>query len=314
MQPTTGIDRRRFVSAVGATVLSSLAGTARAQVGAPLRFVVGFSAGGSTDTIARLLAKEFVQAFSRSTVVENVPGANSAKAIARVASGKPPGDFLLMATSSIAHPDNREGSAGLQPVIVTSTSPLVLVVRSSLPVQDPREFERYARSHPGLSYGSGGVGNATHLCSAELMERLGVEAIHVPYQGSTPALADLLGGRIDFMSIGASGAGAHLAGVRLLAVSTASRSRLPGFDHLPTISESIAPGFDFPLWQGIWTSAQVSGASIATLNGQFRALLDTASVRKGLADLGAEVVSGSPQDAQRRFEIEVAHFRALGRH
>lgn len=305
--------RRRFVATAAGAVALALR-PARAQTRGALRFVVGFTPGGSSDRVARVLATEYAREFERSTVVENVPGANSARAIARVAAGEPPGDFLLLATSAIAHPDNAAAIEALQPVIMAATSPMVLIVAASSPVRDPYAFARYVKERPNLSYGSGGIGNVTHLCAAELMERLGVEAIHVPYQGAGPGMPDLLGGRIDFMWVGASAATPTQANVRVIAVSTASRSRLPGYETIPTISETIARGFDFSLWQGIWAPNAVPGAAVAALNAQFRTVLATPTVRAALADVASEVISGSPDDARRLFVAEAERFRkTLGR-
>ena len=129
-----------------------------------MRLVLGFSAGGAADRVARVLAPELGRLIGRSAIVENVPGANSARAIARVVASEPDGDTLLFATSAIAHPDNAAAVESLRPVILTSTTPMVLVVRASLPVKDAREFARYLAAHPETTYGSAGIGNATHLC------------------------------------------------------------------------------------------------------------------------------------------------------
>ncbi|HVJ73707.1 MAG TPA: tripartite tricarboxylate transporter substrate-binding protein, partial [Casimicrobiaceae bacterium] len=239
----TNAVRRRMVAASGAG-LRMLAVGARAQTprAGVVRLVLGFSAGGAADRVARVLAPELARLTGRSAIVDNVPGANGARAIARVTTSEPDGDTLLFATSAIAHPDNDAAIELLRPVILTSTTPMVLVVRASLPVNDAREFARYLAEHPETTYGSAGVGNATHLCAAELVERLRSRATHVPYNRSTPAFGDLLGGHIDFLVMGANPTLAQQSLVRMLAVTTRTRSRLAGIDHLPTIAETLAPG------------------------------------------------------------------------
>jgi tripartite-type tricarboxylate transporter receptor subunit TctC len=303
--------RRRFVlTAAGAAALGLRATGSGAQPrGGIVRVVVGFTPGGSSDSAARVLASEYARLTGRSAVVENVPGGNSARAIARVVAGEPPGEFMLLATSAIAHPDNRAGIEQLRPVILASTSAMVLVVASSVPAQTPAEFVRYLKSRPEISYGSSGIGNATHFAAADLMDRLGIEAVHVPYQGASPALPDLLAGRIDFAFIGASSALSMQPQVRPIAVSTATRSRLRGVEDIPTISETLAPGFDYSLWQGIWVSARLSDAAVATLNAQFREVLALESTRAALAIYGGEIVGGSPEDAARIFRAESERFR-----
>ena len=274
-----------------------------------MRLVLGFAPGGAADRVVRVLAPELARLAGRAAIVENVPGANGARGIARVAASEPDGDTLLFATSSIAHPDNAAAASALRPVIVTSTTQMVLVVRASLPVHDAREFARYLSTRTGTTYGSAGVGNATHLCAAELVERLGIDAIHVPYNGSTPAFGDLMGGHIDFMTMGATPALLQQSAVRMIAVTTKKRSRLPGLDHLPTIAETLVPEFDFSLWQAVFAPSRVPDATVATLNAQFREILTLDSVRAALADVGAEVVSGSPEDAERVLRAEAERFR-----
>jgi tripartite-type tricarboxylate transporter receptor subunit TctC len=301
--------RRLIAGAAAALALGARKAWAQSR-GGTLRLVVGFSPGGSSDRVARALAPELAVVAGRAVVVENVPGANSARAIARVAMGEPVGDTVLFASSAISHPDNVAAVEALRPVIVTSTTPMVLVVRASLPVHDPRGFARYLARREAVYYGSAGVGNATHLCAADLMARLDIDATHVPYQGSTPGIADLLGGRIDFMTMGANASIPQHTGLRMLAVTTAARSRLPGFDQLPTIAETIAPGFDHSLWQAVWAPVHLSDAAVATLNAQFREILEPSAMRAALAEIGAEVVSGSPDDAARLFRTEAARMRA----
>ncbi len=282
---------------------------AQAPRGGTIRLVVGFVPGGASDRVARVLAPELARLAGRAAIVENIPGANGARAIARVSSSEPDGDTLLFASSAIAHPDNAAGASALRPVIVTSTTPMVLVVRASMPVHDAREFARYLSTRSGTTYGSAGVGNATHLCAAELVERLGVDATHVPYNGSTPALGDLMGGHIDFLTMGVTPGLSQQAAVRMLAVSTRSRSRLPGLDGLPTIAETIAPDFDYSLWQAVYAPSRVPDAVVGKLNAQFREILSLDSVRTALADAGAEIVSGSPEDAERVHRAESERFR-----
>jgi tripartite-type tricarboxylate transporter receptor subunit TctC len=303
--------RRKVLGAVAAALaLRAGGGRAQARPGV-VRLMLGFAAGGAADRVARVLAPELARITGRSAIVENVPGANGARAIARVTSSEPDGDTLLFATSAIAHPDNAAAVELLRPVILTSTTPMVVVVRASLPAKDAREFARYLAAHPETTYGSAGIGNATHLCAAELVERLNARATHVPYGGTTPAFADLLGGHIDFLIMGANPTLAQQTGVRMIAVTTRSRSRLAGIDHLPTIAETLVPGFDFSLWQAVWAPARVPATTVSALNAQLREILALDAVRASLADVGSEVVSGPPEEAERVYRDEAARFRSL---
>ena len=305
--------RRRVVAAgLAAAAAFALAGAdalAQAPRAGVVRIVVGFPPGGSVDHVARILAPELSRVLRRSVVVENVPGANSARAIVRVASGEPTGDTLLLASSAIAYPDNAAAAEALRPVILVSTAPMVLVVRASLPAEDIGAFASWLATHAGASYGSSGVGNPTHLAAARLVDHLHFDAVHVPYGGSALAFADLVAGRIDFlMTATNSSLGSH-ASVRALAVTTRSRSRLPGLDRLPTIAETLVPGFDFGLWQAVFVPARTPDDAVATLNAQFRTVLALDSVRAALAEGGVEIVAGSPGDAERVYRAEAARMR-----
>lgn len=305
------VRRRVLGAAVAATALAlrGVASHAQASRGGVVRLVVGFPPGGSVDRIARVLVPELSSLMGRSVIVENLPGANGARALARVASSVPNGDTLLFATSAIAYPDNASAAAALRPVILVSTAPMVLVVRATLPVRDMREFAAYLAANAGTTYGSSGIGNPTHLCAARLVEHLRVEAVHVPYSGSTLAFADLVAGRIDFMMTAInSSLGSHAA-VRALAVSTRTRSGLPGFDGLPTIAETLVPGFDYGLWLAVYSPSRLPDAAVATLNAQFREVLARDPVRAALADGGVEIVAGSPEDAGRVFRADAERLR-----
>ncbi|MEO8487547.1 MAG: tripartite tricarboxylate transporter substrate binding protein [Betaproteobacteria bacterium] len=298
------------MATAGAAWALACAGARAQGTHGAIRLVLGFSAGGAADRVARVLGPELARLVGRGAIVENIPGANGARAITRVAVSEPDGDTLLFATSAIAHPDHAAAMESLRPVILTSTTPIVLVVRASLPVRDARQFGRYLVAHPGTTYGSAGIGNPTHLCAAELVERLNARATHIPYSGTTPALADLLGGHIDFLMLGANPALAQQGGVRMIAVSTRARSRLAAFASLPTIGESMAPGFDFSLWQAVYAPARVSASTVTTLHAQFREILALGAVQSALADVGSEVGSGTTEDAERVYRAEVVRFRA----
>jgi tripartite-type tricarboxylate transporter receptor subunit TctC len=301
--------RRAFLRATVGVLVARAAGAQPARQGV-VRLVLGFAAGGAADRVARVLAPELARLTGRSAIVENVPGANSGRAIQRVALSEPDGDTLLFATSAIAHPDHAAAMEALRPVVLASTTPMVLVVRGTLPVHDAKEFARWLLAHPGATYGSAGIGNATHLCAAELVERLGATATHVPYSGTTPAFGDLMGGHIDFLVMGASPSLAQQHAVRMLAVTTRQRSRLPGLDGLPTVADLLGSDFDHSLWQAVYAPARVPVATRAALEAPFREILMLDAVRVALADVGSEPIAGGPDAADRAFAAEAARYAA----
>ena len=304
-----GMGRRGFLAGAVGWAFAARAVQAQPARTGVTRLVLGFAAGGAADRVGRVLAPELAKLSGRSAIVENVPGANSARAIQRVVASEPDGDTLLLATSAIGHPDNAATvEAHLRPVVLTSTTPMVLIVRATLPARDAREFGRWLVAHPEATYGSAGIGNATHMGAAEIVDRLGAKATHVPYSGATPAFGDLLGGHIDFIVMGANPSFNQQAGARMLAVTTPARSKLPGLESLPTIAESLVPGYDFSLWQAVYAPARVRAPTIQRLIAQFREILALDAVRHALADVGAEPISGSPEDADRAFRAEVARY------
>lgn len=300
--------RRALATACALAAPGSFAQPARTGT---VRIVVGFAAGGSSDRVARVLAPELAQRLGRSVIVENLAGANSLRAIQRVAAAEPNGDVLLMATSAIAHPDHAALQAELRPVILASISPMTLVVRSSLAVDGPAAFARWLRAEPNAVYGSAGVGNGTHLAAAELVDLIGARAIHIPYAGSPAGFADLIGGRIDFMMTAAAPLYGRQSAARVIAISTLARSRLPGFESLPTLAETIVPGFDCSLWQAMYAPGRMDDASIAVLTAQFRDILAQEPVRAALAEAGAETRAGSPAETLALVRDESLRMRRL---
>lgn len=302
--------RRRALTAIVASMAAVIRRPAvAADPRGTVRLVLGFAPGGTGDRVARVLAPELARASGRETIVENLPGANGARAIARVAASEPDATTMLVGTSAVAHPDHAAAMAALRPVALLSTSSMMLVVRASLPAHDPAAFARLAKSRDDLAYGSAGEGNATHLCAAELLQRIGARAIHAPYTGGGAALKDLLGGHIDFLMTGTTATLLRQPAARVLAVTSAERSRLPGLDHLPTLGETIADGFEYVLWQAIYVPAATPDALVADANARLGAALARDEVRAALAAVGAEAAGGSPEDAARRHLDEVGRFR-----
>jgi len=281
----------------------------------PLRLVQGFPPGGAVDRVAKVLAPELARELGRPVIGDYLTGANGIRAVRAVVDTTSDADVVLFATSSIANRGDPAMAASraetLRPVIVTSATPMALAVRASLDVDDVRAFVRRLKSDPPLSYGSAGTGSSTYVAAAELVRRVGGNAIHVPYQGSPQVLTDLAGGHIDFATLGVSAALAQLPSVRALAVTTAQRSRLPGFEGLPTIAETVAPGYDISLWQAVLAPPTFSEASIDDLHRRLDAILALDRVRVALAAAGAEPVGGSPEKAAALIRAEVERFAAI---
>jgi tripartite-type tricarboxylate transporter receptor subunit TctC len=313
---TMRMSRRHALRALAAATLAPWAARAQAPTFAgapqPLRLVQGFPAGGAVDRVAKALAPEMARDLARPVVADYLPGANGVRAIRAVAESTSDTDVLLFATSAIANRGDRNVAESrietLRPVIMTSATPMAVIVRASLGVDDMATLVRRLRTGPPLAYGSSGTGNGTHVAVAELLHQVDGRATHVPYQGQAPVLTDLLGGHIDFAMFGVSGTLAQQTGLKLLAVSTSSRTRLPGFDHLPTIAETVAPSYDMSLWQALLAPPKVGAAAIVDLNRRMNAILARDAVRAALAEAGAEPVGGTPERAVELIEREIERF------
>jgi tripartite-type tricarboxylate transporter receptor subunit TctC len=306
-----------------AAAAAPLARPAPAQQGAamgafpnrPLRLVVAFPAGGPTDVIARVLAERMAPALGQPIIVENRGGANGNIAADHVAKSEADGYTLLYNTSSIAisQPLYRTLAYSLErdlaPLALTAAAPGLLVVNPSLPARDPASFIAWARANSGrISYGSGGIGNISHLQVFMLMRHLGVEATHIPYRGTAAALTDVAAGNVQLMSDALNTALplAREGRVRAIAVTTRERSAL--LPEVPGMAEAglMPPDFDSGIWQGIMVPARTPREIVQRLNATVNAALATEEVRSRLAAMGARPTGGSVEDYQRHLRAEVA--------
>jgi tripartite-type tricarboxylate transporter receptor subunit TctC len=315
--------RRRAVQALAAAALLRAGGAVAqsptfAGVPQPLRLVQGFPPGGAVDRVAKVLAPEMARDLGRPVVAEYLTGANGVRAIRAVADSPSATDVLLFATSAVANRNDANVAESrvdaLRPVIMTSATPMAVVVRASLGIDDMASLVARLRVGPPLAYGSSGTGNGTHVAAAELVRLVAGQATHVPYQGGPPVIADLLGGHIDFAVIGVSGALLQQPLLRLCAVTTARRTSLPNFDHLPTIAETVAPAYDMSLWQALLAPPRAGAEAVVDLNRRVNAILALDGVRAGLAAAGAEPVGGTPERAAALIREETERFaRVLAR-
>lgn len=281
----------------------------------PLRLVVAFPAGGPTDVIARVLAEPMSRTLGQPIVVENRGGANGNIAAEHVAKADGDGYTMLYNTSSIAISQalyKRLGyrlATDLAPVSLIAAAPSLIVVNPEVPARDPAGFIAWARANSGkISYGSGGVGNASHLQIFMILRHIGADATHVPYRGTAAAMTDTAAGNVQFMADALNTALplAREGRVRAIAVTSAARSaQLP---EVPTLGESglMPPDFETGIWQGIMVPARTPAPVVAQLNAAVNAALRTEEVKARLAAMGAYPTGGSPADYAAYLAKEVA--------
>lgn len=266
----------------------------------PVRVVVAFTAGGTTDMLARSVSQQLAQRFKQSFVVDNRPGAGGNIGTEFVVRAPADGYTLLVNSvgpisinQTLYKKLNYDPLTDLVPVVQIADVPNVLVVHPSLPVKNFDEFVAYAKANPGkLNYSSTGVGTSSHLSGFMLTERMGTQATHIPYKGAD-ALNDLLSGRIQFMFATIPSVMPHIqAGkLRALAVSSAKRSR--SLPDLPTVAEKGFPGFEAGSWFGFFAPKGTPADVITKVNQAVNDILP--SLQAQMIREGADPVGGSPK-------------------
>lgn len=286
-----------------------------------VKVVVPFTAGGAVDVAARIITPRLSEALGQPVIIENRGGAGGVLGAATVAQAAPDGYTLLVGTvstqgtnsavfSKLAYDPVRD----FAPIVLLSKSPLLMEVRPTLPVKNVKEFIALARKEPGkLSFGSYGVGSINHLIAELFNSMAGIETRHVPYRGSAPMLQDLIGGQIDYAFDGvATSAGYVSAGtLRLLGIASATRTSV--LPDAPTIAESGLPGFDNPVWFGLFAPAGTPPAVVQKLNSTMNDILANPDVKASFAKLGFDTGGGSPAELAKLVDTEIKKWTALVR-
>src|SRR6266853_97217 len=253
---------------------------AQAYPSGPLRIVVPFQAGGSTDMVARTLAQKLKDRFNQPVVVENRAGAN--------------------------------GTIGAAPVSSLASGPMVLVVHPSLPVKSVRELIAFAKSRPGeLNFGSPGSGSLSDLC-AELFDAMaGVRMTHVPYKGSGGALADVLAGRVPVYYMNLVLALPYLKDERLRALGVTTRERSAITPELPTLDEAGLQGYEMTTWYGLFVQGATPRGVIAKLQEEVARILDQPAMKERIAADGMTVVASTPAEFAAFLERETEKYARI---
>ncbi len=280
----------------------------------PIRYVVGFAPGGSTDLVARLVAVKMSELLAQQVVVDNRSGAGGTLAAETVVRAAPDGYTLFHAGITQAiNPALRKNLSynplkDFSAVSLLVKLPVVFVVHPSLPAKSIAEFVALAKASPGrINYGSSGVGAAPHL-GMELFKRMaGIDVTHVPYKGSAPALADLLGAQIPSMFDNLPGCLPHIKAGRVRALGIGSMKRHVQIPEVPTIAESV-PGYEVTVWYGMFAPAGTPAAVIAKLNQTVVRALNTPDVQRRLEENSADASPTSPGEFAAFLGAETARW------
>ena len=316
---------RRRCSAV-LTIALLLGTSAQAQTPAapypnkPVRVVVAFTAGSTTDIIARSVVRQLADKLQQSFVIDNKPGGGGNIGTEFVVRAPPDGYTLIVNTVGpmAINPTLYKKLAynpltDLVPVVMIADVPNVLVVHPSVPAATLDDFITYAKGNPGkLSYGSNGIGTTSHLSGFMLARRAGFEAIHVPYKG-VDALNDLLVGRLQFMFATIPSVIQHVQAGRLRAIAVTSKARSRSLPDIPTVAERGFPGFQAGSWMGVFAPKGTPEAVIATLNQAVNEIITAPAMQAQMIREGADPVGGTPAALGQFTQKEFEKWRALVR-
>jgi tripartite-type tricarboxylate transporter receptor subunit TctC len=300
------IIRRTFLAATAVvTSVGSLGAFAQSTEGYPNRpvtIVVPFAPGGGSDNMARLIASRLTERTKGSFIVENKPGAGTNIGNEAVAKANPDGHTLLLAQTTLSinpflYKNLRyDVTRDLAAVAQFAVSPTVLVVNSSFPAKTLKEFIAYTKSNPGrVNYGSGGAGTSVHL-AGELFETvIDGHMVHIPYRGSAPAVADLIGGQIQAIFDTAPSALPHVKGGKVKALAVTGPKRLADLPDVPTFAESGLGQFDAPAWYGVMAPAKTPSSIVNLLNSHIQEILKEPATLQRLGQLGAAPSPSTPE-------------------
>ncbi|MCC7485728.1 MAG: tripartite tricarboxylate transporter substrate binding protein [Burkholderiales bacterium] len=283
----------------------------------PVRMVVGFAPGGSTDVVARLLARRLADSLGRSFVVENRAGAASNIAGQLVARSPADGYTLLYMTSTMTvnvslYPRlPYDLAADFAPVAPVVDIPSVLAVHPSLPVKTVQELIALARARPGeVSYGSAGSGSATHLATELFKSMAGIDIAHVPYKGAGPAMNDFLGGHVQVLFVfNATLVEGNAKAGRLRPLAVTTRQRLPGFPALPTMQEAGIRGYEASVWNGVLAPSGTPGDIVLRLNAQIAQAVK--ELTHSLTEIGAFPMQADPGEFAAFVKSEVVKWAGV---
>jgi tripartite-type tricarboxylate transporter receptor subunit TctC len=269
----------------------------------PIKFIVGFPAGGGTDAVLRSIAAKLTENLGVSVVVENKPGANGNIAGEMVSKAAPDGYTFLYNTSSMVlspflYPKlNYDYAKELVPVALTANIPFVLAVTPSFPPNTIKEFVTYLKANPNkVNYATAGEGNVTHLATVLFLQSIGAQATHIPYKGEAPGLADLLGGQVQFMLGNSNSLIPQIKQKNLKGIASASLKRMAAIPELPTLSETILPGVEYGAWSGVMAPVGTPKPIVAKMNAVLNKALQDPELRDKIISTSAEVRGSSEQE------------------
>jgi len=282
----------------------------------PVRVVVPFAAGGSTDVAARLVAEYLSRAFGQQVYVENRTGANGVIGIEAVAKSDPDGYTLLVAPDAIASNPHvykvNYALKDLTPVVQLSRQPIVLAAHPSLDVKTMAELIALARKQPGIRFGTGsGVGSAQHMVVQWFAQLAGIELEQVPYRGGGQAINDLIAGHVQLGALGSTPLIPHYKAGKLLLLAQTTEARSQSLPDIPTFQESGVKGLVLDQWLGVFVPAGTPGPIVARLNGEIGKALADQAIKGNLVSSAMEPIGGSAEQFGKLVRDDFAKYERL---
>jgi tripartite-type tricarboxylate transporter receptor subunit TctC len=313
--------RKSLACAAAAIFALHLATPASAQTypNHTIDIMVPFVAGGTTDTVARLISQRLADRFGQPAIVNNRPGGGGSIGAAIAAKAPPDGHTLLVTTIAFAinaslQKQPYDALKDFVPITEIASIPLMLVVHPSLPVHNVKEFIEYTKAQPnGVDYATSGPGTSTHLAAEMFRTMTGAKLVHVPFKGNAEVLNALIGGhvKVHFALTASTLQHVRSGALRVLAVTT--EKRLADLPDVPTIAELGYPGYEISSWQAVFAPAGTPKDIVGKLNGEIVAMLKTPEVHARIVREGAVPVGSSPEQWAERFGNEVAKWAKVAK-
>ena len=307
------------LAAATAALHAPVASAQAAYPSKPIKIIVPFSPGGATDTLARMMGQKLQESWGQTVVVENKPGAGGN--IGADAAAKSPGDgytLLLaaagfMAVNPSVYPNmTYDPAKDFAPLTLLVKAPLLLVVNPKVPAKDIKEFIAYAKANPGkLSIGNGGAGTAQHLGGVYLASEAKIDVVHIPYKGSAPATTDLLGGVFDAQFDNMVTLVPYVKAGKLRALAVSGTQRSSAFPDVPTLSETVLPGFETGTWYGLVAPASTPPAITSKLSAELQRILALPDIKEKLVAMGLDASGMSNAEYGQFIRSEIAKYAKI---
>jgi tripartite-type tricarboxylate transporter receptor subunit TctC len=317
-------DRRHFLAACGA-LGAAVSLPARAQdawPSKPIKLILPYAAGGPTDVVARAVAAYLSNALGQQLVVENKVGAGGNIASEFVAKSRPDGYTALYHSSGITVTPalyknmSYDPATDFAPVAMPASIPAIFIAGPGLPdsVTTLQQLVEYLKANPNkASYGSGGIGNITHLGVELLLRGTGTQAVHVPYKGTAPAMTDLIGGRTTFMLDALSSAYPFVREKKVRALAVTSPKRAAILPEVPTVAETVLPGYDAQTWHGVFLPKGAPAAIVARLNAEINKFATDPEMIKQYSPQGVQLTTSTPAQFDAFLKKEIVRWTSAAR-